>query len=281
MTTAVLQTASLAAVDFRCNARPGDQPYPEVHGAHSVSYVRTGNFGYHYRGHVYEMVAGSVVIGHAGDEFMCTHDHVEGDECLSFQLSSELVESIGDASPLWRSGRLPPIAELMVLGELAQAAAQGTSDVALDEVGVAFAARFVEIASQRKRGVARPNPRERRRAVEAAQYIDANAHEQLHLDDTARASGLSPFHFLRVFTNVLGVTPHQYLLRSRLRRAAALLAVGAAPVTDVALDVGFADLSNFARTFRRAAGVSATEFRNAAKGDRKIFQARLAAPRVR
>jgi AraC-like DNA-binding protein len=48
-------------------------------------------------------------------------------------------------------------------------------------------------------------------------------------------------------------------------------------ITDIALDVGFADLSNFVRTFRRAAGVSPRRFRQAAKGQRKIFQERLAA----
>jgi len=47
-------------------------------------------------------------------------------------------------------------------------------------------------------------------------------------------------------------------------------------VTDIALDVGFADLSNFVRTFHRAAGVSPRRFRKAAKGDRRIFQDRLA-----
>jgi AraC-like DNA-binding protein len=48
-------------------------------------------------------------------------------------------------------------------------------------------------------------------------------------------------------------------------------------VTGVALDAGFADLSNFVRTFRRAAGVSPGQFRRAARGDRKILQDRLAA----
>jgi len=48
------------------------------------------------------------------------------------------------------------------------------------------------------------------------------------------------------------------------------------PITDVAYDVGFGDLSNFVRTFHRAAGVSPRRFRQAAKGDRKILQDRLA-----
>lgn len=76
---------------------------------------------------------------------------------------------------------------------------------------------------------------------------------------------------------MLGVTPHQYLVRSRLRNAARLLADAARPVTEVALDVGFADLSNFVRSFHRAAAVSPRGFRKAARGDRKILQERLAA----
>jgi AraC-like DNA-binding protein len=66
-------------------------------------------------------------------------------------------------------------------------------------------------------------------------------------------------------------------LRSRLRRAARLLAEDSRPITDIALDIGFADLSNFVRTFHRAAGVSPRRFRDSARGDRKIFQERLAA----
>jgi AraC-like DNA-binding protein len=46
-------------------------------------------------------------------------------------------------------------------------------------------------------------------------------------------------------------------------------------VTDIAYDVGFGDLSNFTRTFHRAAGVSPLKFRQASRGMRKIFQERL------
>ena len=59
--------------------------------------------------------------------------------------------------------------------------------------------------------------------------------------------------------------------------AARLLADPARRITDIAYDVGFADLSNFVRSFRRAAGVSPRDFRRAAKGERKILQDRIAA----
>ena len=163
----------------------------------------------------------------------------------------------------------------MVLAELAQATAGNNAELGLDEVGVSLAARFVETVS----GMARNGHRagDRRRAVEAARWIDAHSSEDIDLDRIATTAGLSPFHFLRLFSGVLGVTPHQYLVRSRLRNAARLLADEERPITDIALDVGFADLSNFVRTFHRAARVSPRSFRKAARGDRKIFQERLAA----
>jgi AraC-like DNA-binding protein len=65
-------------------------------------------------------------------------------------------------------------------------------------------------------------------------------------------------------------------VRARLRHAARLLAEDARSITDVAYDVGFGDLSNFVRTFHRAAGASPLRFRQASRGMRKIFQERLA-----
>jgi AraC-like DNA-binding protein len=274
--TPLLQRKSISVSDFRCTAAPGDKPFVELFGCHSVSYVRKGSFGCRTRGRSFDLVAGSILVGHPGDEYLCTHDHVCGDECLSFFLTPELVEAIGDRSEVWRIGAAPPLPELMVLGELAQAAADGRSDIGLDEVGQLFASRFVEVVSGRPRAPAVTKARDRRRAVETALWIDAHSHQPLDLEDAAAQADISPFHFLRLFSGVLGVTPHQYLVRSRLRHAARLLADDDRSVTDVAYDVGFGDLSNFVRTFHRAAGVSPRKFREASRGMRKIFQERLA-----
>ena len=274
--TTLLERPSVTISDFRCTAVPGDAPFRERYHRHSVSYVRKGSFGCHSRGRFFELVAGSVLVGHPGDEYVCTHDHVCGDECLSFFLDPELVDVIGDRPEIWQVGAMPPLPELMVLGELAQAAAEGKSDVGLDEVGQLFASRFVEVVSGRSPNVAGATARDRRRAVETALWIDAHSDREIDLEHAAGRPGLSPFHFLRLFSGVLGVTPHQYLVRSRLRHAARRLADEERSITDIAYDVGFSDLSNFVRTFHRAAGVSPLKFRQASRGKRKIFQERLA-----
>ena len=179
--TTTLHGGAVSVTDYRCTAVPGDKPFVELHGGFSVSYVRKGSFGYLLRGNSYDLVAGSIMIGYPGDEYMCTHEHVGGDECLSFQLPPELVDSIGAGAEIWRTGGVPPLAELVVLGELAQSAAAGVTDVGLDEVGLLLAARFVDMVGDARRRSAKPTARERRRAVEAALWIDAHAHEPIDL----------------------------------------------------------------------------------------------------
>jgi AraC-like DNA-binding protein len=283
--TCISPGGSLRIYDYRCQAGLGAKPFVERHDRASISFVRKGSFGYRTRGRQFELVAGSILVGRAGDEYVCSHDHVCGDECLSLQLAPELVAAIGDHDAIWSVGALPPMPELMVLAELADSAARRRSNVALDEACLMMAARFVEVAGEATsaKSIAsdkRPaiNPaRDRRRAVEAALWLEEHAQEAIDLDTVSRQAGLSPFHFLRLFARVLGVTPHQYLVRCRLRQAARLLADPVRSITDVAFDVGFADLSNFVRTFRRAAGVSPRAFRKAAQGERKILQERIAA----
>jgi AraC-like DNA-binding protein len=276
MQVAVLhRSRSLTVLDFRCRARPGDPTFDERHERFSLSYVRRGSFGYASRGFRHELVPGALLVGHRGQEFRCSHEHHQtGDECLSIHLSDELAEEMGAPHPERHPAALPPVPALAVLGELAQQTADGHTGLGLDEVALRLVARFVAEA----RGAPAPPPRvagrDRRRAVEAALFLEERSEEPLHLEDGAAVAGLSPFHFLRSFRAVLGVTPHQYLVRARLRRAVRLLA-GGAPVTEAAYACGFGDLSNFVRTFHRAAGASPRAFRRASGEGRRILQDRL------
>src|SRR6201987_1830821 len=149
--TTLLRTESITATDFRCGAGPADAPFAERHGNYSLSYVRKGSFGYGVRGEAFELVAGSLLIGHRGDEYVCTHDHVCGDECLSIQLSPALAEAVGRRAGLWRTGCLPRLAKLVVLGELAQAAAEGRSDIGLEEAAVLLVTRVIETVRGKQR----------------------------------------------------------------------------------------------------------------------------------
>src|ERR1700685_3488454 len=116
----LLKHRTIAVSDFRCTAGPGEKPFMERFGCHSVSYVRKGSFGCQSRGRSFELVTGSVLVGFPGDEYVCTHDNVCGDECLSFFLDPELVETIGGRREVWRIGAALPLPALMLIGELRQ-----------------------------------------------------------------------------------------------------------------------------------------------------------------
>jgi AraC-like DNA-binding protein len=263
MPVSLLGRGPITAYDYRCDAPLGSKAVPEQHRSMSISYVRSGSFGYHVRGKAYELVAGSILIGCAQHDFTCTHEYVSGDVCLSFQLAPELAEEIGEAQ-FWRTGVLPPLADVAIYGELACAAADGRSSVGLEEAALLLAGRAAR-ASTGKADSSHVPARDRKRAVQAAEWIDERCAQHVDLAAAARAVSLSPFYFLRTFTRVLGVTPHQYLVRSRLRRAVRLFAASRASVTDAAFECGFGDLSNFTRTFSRAAGVPPATFRNFCK----------------
>ena len=266
----------LTATLWRCAAGPQDRPRSECHAQHSLSYVLRGSFGCRCRGRHRELARGSLFVGHAGDEYQCTHEHhAGGDECLSFAFDAELVEQLGGDTRAWSCIAMPAHPSLVALDELARTTAHGHTQLALDELGMALAARFVSLQTGTVVAPREPSVRERRRAMQAGAWIDAHSTEAVDLDAAAAHIGSSRFHFLRLFARVVGVTPHQYLIRCRLRRAARLLAEDTRPVTQVALDCGFGDLSNFVRTFGRATGQAPLAFRHWAQGQpmRKILQA--------
>ena len=79
-----------------------------------------------------------------------------------------------------------------------------------------------------------------RRVSLATDYLHSNYRRQLDLDALAKADCLSKYHFLRLFTLVHGITPHQYLLRKRAKAALRLLQTTPLDVIEIASSVGFA-----------------------------------------
>ena len=271
MTITPLLRGPVSVAAYACTAQASTRPYPEQHTCWSVSYVQAGSFGCQCCGKHFELMPGAVLLGRPGDEFTCTHDHHGGgDECLAFFIEAEVADEIGGARhPPWKSSGLPPLPELMVLGELARSAARRVTGPRVDEVGIALAAKVVDVMTGEQRPRQLQRPIDRRRAIDSARWLDLNAHQDVDLQGLATQTGLSVYHYLRVFSAVMAVTPHQYLLRCRLRNAARLLADEDRTITEIAMDVGFADLSNFVRTFRRAAGVSPRMFRQASRTRRE------------
>jgi AraC family transcriptional regulator len=87
-------------------------------------------------------------------------------------------------------------------------------------------------------------------------YVLAHLDRNLSLQELADLVELNPHYFCRLFKDTCGLTPHQYLLKSRVDRAAELLRARQLPIADVAQQVGFYDQSRFTQVFRRWMGVT-------------------------
>jgi AraC family transcriptional regulator len=248
--------------DIICTCGPHDHEAEELTSASSVALVLSGSFIVRDRHGTSLLSEGSYLLVNAGHCFACSHRHGEGDRCLSFRFEPELFERIAhDAGR--RTGfahnRLPPLRPLAPLTARARLAM--TQRAQMEEVAIELVAAALGLSASERHTATLSHGG---RMSEVLRYMAAHSSAPHTVAGLARMAKLSPYHFLRSFKATTGVTPHQWLLRARLRDAAEKLAATRTPVTDIALDVGFDDLSNFTRTFRAEFGASPRQYRLAA-----------------
>jgi len=249
-----------SAADVICTSGPQDRSFEEHHTAYSIAMVLSGTFQYRSALGSGLMAPGSLMLGNPSLPYECGHEHGEGDRCVVFWYTPEYFERLAGGEGKFRVARLPPLQAMTPLVTSAAAGALGAADISWEEFGVRVAARTVALAADHEsEHTAALNAEER--VTRAVRAIERRTDANLSLAALAQQSGLSPYHFLRTFERLTGVTPHQYVLRARLRAAAMRLATEAGRVIDVALDSGFGDVSNFNRAFRTEFGVSPRAYR--------------------
>jgi AraC-like DNA-binding protein len=254
--------------DVVCTSGPQDQPFEEQHTHYSIAIVLEGSFQYRSEAGHALMTPGSLMLGNLGGCFECGHEHAEGDRCVSFWYDAEYFERlIADAGQNSHGGfatpRIPPIRSISPLIASAGAKVAKAHGESWQELGIRLAAYAVGLGA-RASSAARSPVNAEARVTRTIRAIDEHQDESLTLDRMARDAGLSPYHFLRTFERLTCVTPHQYVLRARLRQAAIRLSAQRSRILDIALDCGFGDVSNFNRAFRTEFGCSPRAYRQRA-----------------
>lgn len=250
--------------DVICTHGPADRPYEEQHGCVSIAAVTAGTFQYRTRQGTTTLVPGALLLGNHGACFECSHAHGTGDRCLAFHYTRSFFETVVAGIPEARSvdftaASLPPQEKLMPLLVAAEAARDLRDGDAFEELALRMAGAALTL--QVEAPLPAPSPRDERRVTATVRRIEADPAAPLTLAKLARAAGMSPYHFLRTFRRVVGMTPHQYILRTRLMRAALRLRQSRDPITTIAYEAGFNDLSTFNRRFRRLTGMPPSVFR--------------------
>jgi AraC family transcriptional regulator len=100
----------------------------------------------------------------------------------------------------------------------------------------------------------------KQRLRQTIEYIEGNLTGDLRLEEMAENVQMSPYTFGRLFRQTTGVTPHQYILRARIKEAKRLLCEGNSPIAEISLRLGFSDQSHFTRVFHKITGVTPRKF---------------------
>lgn len=254
--------------DIVCTHDRSDRSFEERHNAVAVALVLAGTFQYRSGDQSELLAPGALMLGNYGTCFECGHEHAAGDRCVAFHFSPDYFERIAaDAGYLNASFgalRIPPIRETGRLGALICARLE-QNHASWDEIGLDIAARALALARHDQPGRRPPSRKLLARVTESVRSIEAEPARDHTLQKLAAATGVGPYYYLRVFERVTGVTPHQFVLRARLRQAALRIAETGVQIATIAFQSGFGDLSNFNHAFRAEFGVTPRQWRRATR----------------
>ncbi len=260
----IAQQRQWSLTEYVCTAGPHDRPFEERHDRVSMALVTSGTFRYRTDTGEGTLYPGAFLLGNAGACYECGHEHSHGDRCLALQVDRELFAEVasgasGSNRSQFRSALLPARSQFAAISvSLLQPCA---SIIALEQAVLSVIETIVRAAATNHTPPRKPSPLATRRMPRVLEYIEAGLQKNLNLLELSELAAMSKYHFLRTFRHATGLTPHQYILGRRLRRAAMALRTTLTPVAQIAADQGFGDLSTFNDTFRRVMGLTPSAFR--------------------
>jgi AraC family transcriptional regulator len=249
-----------------CCAQIGERPFEEKHDGFTIAAVIEGLFEYHGVSGRSLLHPGALLFGNHDCCFACSHPHASGDVCIALNMTEEFFEEALSSSTQSQALRFPvsklcpsnsglPVhVALANFGKL-------NSSISAEELVIDLVAKTLGHVTE-----SGPNPTylpasTERRMIEVLANINSASDQDFSLSQLANMADLSRFHFLRLFKQIFGLPPHQYILHSKLRAAASEMTNLKVPISTVVFEAGFNDLSTFNARFKKFMHVSPTGFR--------------------
>jgi len=254
--------ASCASVGMdRCAADPKAPAKDWVYAGPAIGFVLSGWFDYRVEGRTAFAAPGAVVLGNAGEHFQVHHHDTNGNRRVFAMLPQALLDDVANAeqldTPRFTTIAMPPSSSTTRMLGWLRAMKHGDTAQA-EEAAYALAHAALRAPEPQRKRV---SARNRARVHSVARYIDTNFATPCALTTLAETANVSRYELVRAFTAVMGQSPHQYLMNTRIRAAAEQLSTTATPIAEIALEVGFNDLSHFYACFRTAFGCTPLNWR--------------------
>jgi len=241
-----------------CAADPSGPAAEWTYGDAAIGFVMSGWFEYASEDQTTLAAPGSIILGNAGEAFSVRHIDTLGNRRLVVTFKRDLLEEVANeagVSARFDAIALPPSqAATRMFAYIRALSKRGSEDIRYQ---LAHAA----LTAQQPRPHENISARDRSRVQRAVGHIEANFEDACSLQALADVAGLSRFHFVRMFGAVVGQTPNQYLINTRMRAASDRLMTTRTPIAQIAFEVGFNDISHFYSCFRDAFGCTPRQWR--------------------
>jgi AraC-like DNA-binding protein len=235
---------------------PHVDPPEEVSCASSINLVERGRFSVHHRRRRWTVGTTDLFVTVPGQVYRYQHDDDATDVCIAICFTDVHTERFAKQPPIVGASNRRWYLRRRLLAELQHA----HNALAIDSLAGELLTDALSGGASERLFRASQLDWYARRVDLAREILDEQYAAPQTLAALARAVGMSPYHFARVFRELTGTPPHRYLLRRRLAAAADRLRDGAS-VTETCFAVGFQSLSHFIHSFRRAFGVSPSRYR--------------------
>ena len=232
-----------------CVADPLRPKAENQYGNPGIGFMLSGWCDYQSQGGRVTAVPGTVIFANSCEHYGVHHHNCPGIHRLVVYYSPAFLEAIAAAGGLdkvqFPAVGLPPGKSAIKVFKQMRAMVAGTA-VAED----AACALAQEALSAGGKHIGEISGSDRRRIMSVVRYVQDFYADTCSIDTLAAISGFSRYHFMRLFKAVTGQSPNQYVLNIRLRAAASRIIESKAQISDIALNVGFNDVSHFNFHFR-------------------------------
>jgi AraC-like DNA-binding protein len=239
-------------------------PKEECTHRYSLNFIEQGNFKIHIGKKSWLIDEGSVFVAHPAMVFRCKHfEEIPKDVCFSIGFKEHFVDDIQNTEGFDIAKKAPVVFRTNRLSylqlQLSRSIKNGGDKMALETLaGELFAAIGDKKQNHRVYKTKQMNWYAER-VIAALELINTHYGENHSLESLSNFVGMSRFHFTRIFKELTGTPPHQFLLSVRLSNAAERLLDGTS-VTNACFACGFANLGHFIRVFQRTFGVTPSQF---------------------
>ena len=264
-------------LDFRCHCNICSITDTEYNNNLCVSFIRKGFFEYRTFKRNDEVHIGRILISKPGFEHVTRHIDNQPDITTVFEFKRSFFERLKreyfpEAGWFMHSNDMhalllacPVEADYLhhLIVQLLQK--RKVDRLQIDELVMQLLNKVLHVLANATEVTAVPEKLKQHHlgTIERAkEYMMNNFHENVSLNELAEHCFVSPFHFSRIFKSIMNLSPHQYLLSTRLHHARILLTTTDKPVNDIAFESGFNSLEHFVTAYKQVFRLTPSQHRS-------------------